>query len=113
MQVSERGLCDHRRSVYRHAADGLSYPGRVAREERIVLGCSCELYKTQLHYEMVDILLRLLFGDKPSVKVTLDIDVNKRGCSAQRHSRAVLLLDGSKVAEIQPLDSLFSVLCGL
>ena len=58
---------------------------------------------------MVDQLLRLALGQGAVVEVALDVDIQEGGHAADRHSRAVLGLDGGQIAEVEPLDSLLGV----
>ena len=58
---------------------------------------------------MVDQLLCLGLGQGAVIQVALDVDIQEGGHAADRHSRAVLGLDGGQVAEVQPLDSLLGV----
>ena len=54
-------------------------------------------------HEMVDDLLRLDLGEDAVSEVALEIDVEERGDAAERHGRAVGLLDRGEIAEIGPL----------
>ena len=62
MQVAEGHLCYQRTSVQADAADGLSYPGRIAGEQFIVLRSTGEFHQTQLHDKVVYKLLDFLLG---------------------------------------------------
>ena len=100
---------DHAPAVDAHAADGFGDPGGVAGEEGIVLGSAGELDQPQLHDEVVHKLLNLLLGEGAGGQVPLGVDVQEGGGAAQAHGRAVLLLDGGQVAEVEPLDGLLHV----
>ena len=47
---------------------------------------------------------------RPALEVALEIDIQEGGGAAQAHGGAVLLLDGGKIAEVQPLNGLLRVL---
>ena len=52
----------------------------------------------------------LLLGEGTVLEVALSVDVDEGGGTADGHSGAVLLLDGSQVGEVHPLDGLLGVL---
>src|SRR5699024_10124820 len=104
MKVTVGHLCNHRTSVDSHTSDRLCYPCRVSGEQCIVFRCSRKFYKTQLHNEVVDEFLNLLLCECAVCKVTLSIDIEECGSTSKGHCRTVLLLDCSKVSEIQPLN---------
>ena len=65
----------------------------------------------QLDYEVIDNLLHLLFAQCACREVPLEVDVEERGGAPERHRRAVLFLDASEIAEIEPLDRFAGVGC--
>ncbi len=46
----------------------------------------------------------VLLSDDAGAEVAFDVDVEEGGDAAYRHGCAVLCLDGSEVAEVEPLD---------
>ena len=66
----------------------------------------------ELHYKVVYKLLSLLFCKNASFHITLNVNIKEGRCSAERHCRTVLLLDGRKIGKVCPLDSLSRVSCG-
>ena len=84
----------------------LGDPGRVAGEQLVVLRGAQEAHDPQLDDEVVDQLLRLDLVSRPSAHVALEVDVEEGRGAAERHGRAVLLLDRREVREVQPLDRL-------
>ena len=96
--------------VERHAADRLGHPGRVAAEQLVISRSPQETDDPQLHDEVVDELLNLLFRIFPARQVALGVTVEKSRDAADRHRRAVLLLDRGQIAEVEPLDRLFRIL---
>ena len=98
------GLGDHVTAVYAHATDGGSGPDGVSAEEVVVFGCAQEPHDTQFHNHLVDHLLCLLFGDEALLQVALDVDVEEGTHTSQRHGCTVLVLHGTQVAEVGPLD---------
>ena len=109
MKYSERRLGDERSAVYAHAAYAFGNPCRVAREEFVILLDSHELDYSQLHYELVDELLSLNFGENAPCDIPFDIYVEEGGISADGHRRAVLILYRAEIAEVKCLNGL---LCG-
>ena len=109
VQVAVAHLGNERTAVDTHAADGLGDPLRVAGEQGLVLGGTGKLDHAELHDEVIHELLDLLLGEGTVGKVALSIDVDERRGTADGHSGAVLLLDGSKVGEVHPLDGLLRV----
>ena len=104
---------DERAPVLAHAADRLGDPGRVAREQGVVLRSAQEPHDPQLDHQVVDQLLCLGLGDPARVEVALEVHVEERRRAAQRHRGAVLLLHRAQVAEVQPLHGLASGAGGL
>ena len=104
MQVAVAHLGDQVTAVDGDAADGLGNPLRIAGEELVVFRRAGELDHAQLHDEVIHHLLDLLLGEQAAAQVALGIDIQERRGAAQGHRRAVLLLDGAQIAEIQPLD---------
>ena len=109
VQVAEAHLGDERAAVHAHAADGLGDPLRVAREQVLVLGRAGELDHAELHDEVVHELLDLLLGEGAARQVALRVDVDEGRGAADRHRRAVLILDRREVGEVHPLDGLLGV----
>ena len=62
---------------------------------------------------MVDELLSLILGKSTLVQVALDIDIEEGRDTAYRHRSTILSLHSSEVTEVQPLNSLASVLSWL
>mmetsp|Transcript_13517 Transcript_13517/g.23991 ORF Transcript_13517/g.23991 Transcript_13517/m.23991 type:complete len:476 (-) Transcript_13517:491-1918(-) len=94
------------------AAQDTGDPGGVAGKEVVVVGGAQVLHDAQLHYEVVNHLLRLLLRDPPLRQVLLEVNVQEGVHAAHAHGRTVLLLHRSQVAEVQPLHRLLSRLGG-
>ena len=109
VQVAVAHLCHQVAAVDGHAADGLGDPLRIAGEELVVFRRAGKLHHAQLHDEVVDHLLDFLLGEQAAAQVALSVDIQERAGAAQGHRRAVLLLDGAQVAEVQPLDRFLHV----
>ena len=62
---------------------------------------------------MVDELLSLILGKSTLVQIALDIDIEECRDTAYRHRSTILSLHSSEVTEVQPLNSLTSVLSWL
>ena len=62
---------------------------------------------------MVDELLSLILGKSTLVQVALDIDIEEGRDTTYRHRSTILSLHCSEVTEVQPLNSLTSVLSRL
>ena len=106
-------LGDHAAAVHADAAHFQRCPDGVAGEELVVAGDAGELDHAELHDHVVDQLLCLALGQDALVQIPLDVDVEEGGDAAHAHGSAVLGLDGGKIAEVEPLASLFGVLGGL
>ena len=113
MQEAEVVLGDHGAAIHADAADLEGRPDGVAAEQLVVAGDAGELDHTELHDHVVDQLLGLALGQGAVVQITLDVDVQEGGHTANGHGSAVLGLDGGQIAEVQPLDGLFCVGGGL
>ena len=61
-------------------------------EQLVVFRRAQEADDAQLDDEVVDDLLRLLFGEHAGREVALEVDVEERGRAAERHRGAVLFL---------------------
>ena len=103
MQHPEGRLGHQGAAVLAHAAQRLGDPYRVAGEQLVVLGRAQEADDPPFDHHVVDELLRLLLGQLAGAQVALDVNVPEGRQPAGRHCRAVLLLDGSEIAEIGPL----------
>ena len=68
LQHPEAGLGDQRAAVVAHAADRLGDPRRVAGEQLVVFRRPEEPHDAELDDEVVDDLLRLLFGQRPAAR---------------------------------------------
>ena len=113
METAEGGLGHQRAAVEAHAAEALGGPGGVAREELVVFGGAELAVHAQVEDVVVDQLLGGFLGEDAGLQVALDVDVEEGGRAAQAHGRAVLLLDGREVAEVDGLDGLAGALGGL
>src|SRR6185436_16205533 len=49
---------------------------------------------------------RLFLAQTPGGEIALEVDVEERRGTAERHRRAVLFLDAGEIAEVQPLHGL-------
>ena len=106
MQHAVAGARHQRPAVEVHAADAFGRPVRIAAEQRVVLRRAQEAHDAKLLHQLVDQLLgaglvELALGD-----VALEVDVEEGRDAADRHGRAVGLLDGAEIAEIGPLHRL-------
>ena len=91
--------------------DSVTHVGSPEKSSFILLDTH-KLNYSELHYEVVDKLLRALLGQNSAVDVALYINIEESRVSAYRHSRAVLVLDGGEVAEIQRLNGFLRGCCG-
>src|ERR1051325_4134478 len=89
--------------VVSHSGNRLCDPGGIAREKLVVLRRAQETNDAQLDNEVVNDLLRLSFRDRAPAQVAREVDVKEGGGAAQRHRRAVLLLDRREIPEVEPL----------
>ena len=113
MEQTVVGLCNHATAVNAHTAYAGSCPDGVAGEQVVVLGSTQEAHDTEFHHHLVDHLLSLLLGDDTVLEVALDVDVKECRDTADRHGSTVLVLNGTQITEVGPLDSLASVGGGL
>ena len=109
MQEAVVVLGHHVTAVLAKASNLERSPDRVAGEEGLIGRNTSELDDTQLEHQVVDELLGFGLGDLAGGKVTLDVDVQEGGNAAHGHGGAVLGLDGSQVAKVQPLDGFLGV----
>ena len=65
----------------------------------------------KLHDKIVHQLLGALLGQSSVGNISFHVDVKEAADTSQGHCRAVLLLDGTQICEIGPLNS-FSCVCG-
>ena len=112
MQEAIVALGHHVASVHAQARHLEGCPYRVAGEELVVGGDAGELDHAELQDHVVDELLGLGLGELASLEVALDVDVQEGRDAAYGHGGAVLGLDGSKIAKVEPLHGLVSVLGG-
>ena len=110
MQHAEGSFRHQRAAIQPHAPHGFGDPHGVAAEQRVVLRRTQVARHTQLHHKVVHQLLRARLVQPARGQVPLEIDIQKRAHAAQAHGRAVLLLDGPKVAEVGPLHGLAGTL---
>ena len=113
MEQTVVSLCYHATAIDTHTTDACGSPDGVAREKVVILGSTQEAYDTELHNHLVDHLLCLLLGDNTVLEVALDVDIQESRDTTDRHSCTVLVLNGTEVTEVGPLDSLTSVGSGL
>ena len=106
MQHAVAGPGDQRSPVEVHAAEALGRPVRIAAEQRIVVRRAQEADDAQLLHELVDQLLRPGLVQAALAQVALDVDVEEGRDAADRHGRAVRLLDGAEIGEVGPLHRL-------
>ena len=104
-------LGDHVAAIDAHTAHRSRSPNGVAGEEVVILGSTQEAHDAQLHDHLVDELLSLLLGEGTVLEVTLDVDVEEGADTSDGHGGTILILDGTQIAEVRPLDSLACVLC--
>ena len=100
-------------AVAGHTADAFGNPHRVAAEQLVVFRRAQMPRQAQFHDEIVHELLRTAFGQSAVFQIAVDVNIKKCAGTPQRHGGAVLLFDCSEVAEIQPLNRLTRVGCGL
>ena len=111
MKPAEGGLGNHRATINTNTTNGFSDPLRVSGEELVVLRSTSKLDHTKLHNQVVNNLLNLRFSEGATSKIALCIDVQEGGVATNGHCSAILLFYGSKVTQVEPLNSLFKVLC--
>ncbi len=109
MQEAEAALGHQRTAVDADTADRFGHPGRVAREQRVVVVRPQETDHAQLDDQIVDQFLRFAFGEYAFLDVTLDVDVEEGADTAERHGGAVLFLDRRQIAEVGPLNGFLRV----
>ena len=110
VKPTEAGLGNHRAAINANTTNGLSYPLRVSREELVVLRSTSKLDHTKFHNQVVNNLLNLRLSEGTTSKIALYIDVQEGGVTANGHCSTILLFNSSKIAQVEPLDSLFEVL---
>ena len=113
MQETIVALCYHGTAVHAKTCYFQGCPYRVAGEQLVVGLDSCEFNHTEFHYQMVNKLLSLFLSQGSVSKVSADVDIQESGDTTNAHSCAVLGLDGCQIAEVQPLNCLFGILCRL
>jgi len=109
MQEAEVGLGDHGAAIHADAANFQGSPHGVAAEQLVVAGDTGKLDHAELHGQVVDQFLGLGLGQDALIQVALDVDIQEGGDTANAHGSAVLGLDGSQIAKVQPLHSLLGV----
>ena len=107
------GLGHHAPAVLSHASDFQGRPDGVAREEGVIGRNTGEFDHAELHDEVVYELLSAFLSEDAGSEVAVDIDIKEGRDTANAHGGAVLGLDGSEIAEVEPLDSFFGVISGL
>ena len=85
------------------------YPNRIAGKKVVVFRCSKVTNKTKLDNKVINKLLCVCFCKNALFKISLDINIHKFCNSADWVCGTILLLDSTKIAEVQPLNSLFCV----
>ncbi len=113
LQIAERSARDQRPSVQGLSPQRFRHPYRVAREKLVVVRCTEETHDAQLDDQLIYQLLGFRLGDQPFAQVLLDVDIEEGRCAPQRHGRAILVLHGSQVREIEELHRLAAVACRL
>ena len=78
-------------------------PHRVTAEEFVVACDTSELHHAKLHHKVVDDFLSFDFGERAVLQVTRHVNIDEGRNTANAHSGTVLRLDGSEVAEVEPL----------
>ena len=96
-----------------HAADALGCPVGIAAEQRIIFGRAEEADDAQLLHQLVPELLRPRFVQNAVLQIALDIDIEEARDAADRHRRAIGLLDRAEIGEISPLERLLRIRGGL
>ena len=109
MQEAEAVLRHQRTAIDADAANRFGHPGRVAREQRVVVMRPQETHHAQLDDQVVHQFLGFRFGHQTFLDVAFDVDVEERADAADRHGGAILLLDRGQIAEISPLDRLVRI----
>ena len=109
MQVTEWHLSYHCTTIDTHTTDRLCYPCRITWEQCIILRCSGKFNQTKLHNEVINKFLNLFLCECAILQISFCININKCRSSSQWHCCTILLLNSSKVTEIQPLDCFFYI----
>ena len=110
VEPAEAGLGNHRAAINANATNGLSDPLRVSRKELVVLRSTGKLDHTKLHNQVVNNFLNLRLSKGTTSKIALCIDVQEGGVATNGHCSTILLFNSSKIAQVEPLNSLFEVL---
>ena len=109
IQHTVGSFCYQRASVNAHSSDRFRNPCGVAGKQFVVRFRAHKLDYTQFHHQLVDKFLCLFFRQKVSVKVTLNVDIQKGRGASEGHCRPVLVLYCSKVGKVQKLYRLVCV----
>src|SRR5206468_8136581 len=88
------------------AANRLGHPGRITREELVVLRSAEKTHNTELDDEVIDNLLSLFFGKSPRRQVSCKVNVEEGRDPTQRHRGSILFLHRGKIGEVDPLNGL-------
>ena len=113
MQDTERGPRHQSSAVRAHTADRLRDPGGISREQFVIFLDAHEFDDSQLHDELIHQFLRFRFGEDAVFEIAFDINIEEGAVSADRHRRAVLILDCGEIAKIEGLYGFLRVFCGL
>ena len=109
MQHPVAALGHHRPAGQVDAADAFGRPVGIAAEQRVVVRRAQEAHDAQLLHELVPELLGAGLVQRAFAQIALDVDVEEGRDAADRHRRAVRLLDGAEIGEIGPLDRLLGI----
>ena len=96
-------------AVHADACDTFGNPHRVSAEQLVVFTGSQMSGNTQLQDIVIHEFLDLFFGVGAVRKVSLCVDIDERGGSADGHRRAVFFLDACQIREVGPLDRFLDV----
>ena len=92
-----------RPAIQVHAADAFGRPVGIAAEQRVVVRRAQEAHDAKLLHQLVPQLLRAGLVERAFLQVALDVDIEEGRDAADRHGRAVRLLDRAEIGEIGPL----------
>eukprot|EP00123_Amoebidium_parasiticum_P011590 comp20802_c0_seq2/m.27381 comp20802_c0_seq2/g.27381 ORF comp20802_c0_seq2/g.27381 comp20802_c0_seq2/m.27381 type:complete len:542 (+) comp20802_c0_seq2:380-2005(+) len=110
LKETEGGLGDQWAPAGVGAGKGEGHPGRISGKQVVVFRSAQVAHKTQLDNKVVNHLLRLRLCQPPFLQVLLNVGVEEGVDAADGHCCTVLLLDGCKIAKVEPLDGLACVL---
>ena len=90
MQEAEVILGDHGAAVHTKACHFQSSPHRVAREQLVIGRNTSKFHHTEFEHQVVNQFLGFGFRERAFSQITLNVDIQERGNTADRHGSAIL-----------------------